>query len=192
MCATFMPSPAPAKKKFYAWRQVLKRRASIHWRPPLLKAARERHLIFGLVTDFKATPGKGIQGKVDGRDVALGNELFFKEMNLDWGLIRASQTAGTAEVLSVIGVAINRELLGWISVSDPIKPSAKKVLSTLREQGLRVIMATGGPSSRTRIKSPKRSALKKSTRKLCRPEKAELVKKRCKRKGAWWPWREMG
>ena len=37
-----------------------------------LKAARERHLIFGLVTDFKAVPGKGIQGRVDGREVALG------------------------------------------------------------------------------------------------------------------------
>ena len=74
-----------------------------------LKAARERHLIFGQVTDFKALPGKGIQGKVNGRQVALGNELFIKELGLDWGLIRSTQTTKEGELLTLIGVAIDQQ-----------------------------------------------------------------------------------
>jgi len=109
----------------------------------LLRAGRERHLISGLVTQFKATPGKGIEGRVDGHQVALGNALFIKELGLDWGLIRSTQRPGPSSILGVIGVAIDNVLLGWISITDPIKPSAKAAVAALQSQGLRVIMATG-------------------------------------------------
>jgi len=108
-----------------------------------LKAASQRHLIPGLVTDFHATPGKGIQGKVDNRNVALGHERFLKELGMETNVIRASGSADKGEVVTIVGIGIDQELLGWITLSDPIKHSAKETLKLLQEDGLRIVMATG-------------------------------------------------
>ncbi len=116
----------------------------------LLRAAAERHLIPGLVTDFRATPGKGIQGRVDNRNVALGNEGFLKELGIPHPELRSPSPfkgeglgEGWSGTLTVVSIAIDGELAGWISISDPLKPSAKAALGRLREEGLSIILATG-------------------------------------------------
>ena len=142
----------------------------------VLKAAQERHLIPGLVTDFQSVPGKGIQGKVDNRRVALGHEGFLKELGMDTTTFRASSLAGSGDILGAIGIGIDQELLGWITVSDPLKPSAKESLAKLRQEGLRVVMATGDRRAAAETIA-KNVGIEEVHAEILPVGKAELVKK---------------
>jgi Cu+-exporting ATPase len=109
----------------------------------VLKAAVARGVAPAAVSRFENRPGLGVLGQVDGREVALGQPAFLKELGVDPDFIRAAGEAGDGTVFSVIGVLIDRKPSGWMAVSDPIKPSALYALQRLKEEGLRVVMATG-------------------------------------------------
>jgi Cu+-exporting ATPase len=94
-------------------------------------------------TDFDAVTGKGVQGRVGGRAVALGNAAMMREMGLD-----TAQAESKADTLRVEGktamfVALDGALVGIVAVADPIKDSTAQAIRELHAQGLRVIMATG-------------------------------------------------
>jgi Cu+-exporting ATPase len=109
----------------------------------IVKAAHDRHIAPGLVTQFEAKAGLGVLGKIEGREIAIGQAEFLKDLGVGPAFMRDQSTALRGEVLTVVGVAINRQPAGWITVVDPIKPSAKEHLARLREDGIRVVMATG-------------------------------------------------
>jgi Cu+-exporting ATPase len=109
----------------------------------VVKAAMDRHIAPAVATDFQARPGQGVVGKVEGREVMLGQAAFLEALGIDPAFIRAVSAVAKGEVLTVIAVAINKEPAGWISVADPIKPSAAHTLKRLRQEGLRIVMATG-------------------------------------------------
>jgi Cu+-exporting ATPase len=80
---------------------------------------------------FRAIPGKGILGVVDGRDVAVGNQSLFRELQVE------------SELFDGIGVAIDGRFAGSISVSDPVKETARQAVRALHAEGIRLIMVTG-------------------------------------------------
>jgi len=109
----------------------------------ILKAAGERQLSLGEVSDFASPSGKGATGTVDGRKIALGNAMLMGELNivtrdLDAAAEAARQTGATA-----IYVAIDGRAAGIVAIADPIKPSAQAALQKLRDDGLRIVMLTG-------------------------------------------------
>jgi Cu+-exporting ATPase len=105
----------------------------------VVKAAVERHVAPAACADFKAVPGQGIQGNVEGHDLLIGSVDFLKQRGMDLPFRESSPGAA----LAVIGVAIDGKPAGWMTVSDPVKLSARSTLSRLTGDGLRVIMATG-------------------------------------------------
>jgi len=119
-------------------------RASEH---PLAEAivagAKERALAVPNVADFRAVPGKGVAGLVEGKRVVVGNEKLLVESGLDAGPL-----AQTAEVRRTVGqavmfVAIDTAVAGLVVVADSIKDTARSALSDLRRERLRIIMLTG-------------------------------------------------
>jgi Cu+-exporting ATPase len=80
---------------------------------------------------FRSIPGKGILGVVDGRNVAVGNVSIFKEIGIQ------------SEPFDGIGVAIDGRFAGSISVSDPVKETARQAVRALHAEGIRLIMVTG-------------------------------------------------
>jgi Cu+-exporting ATPase len=113
----------------------------------IVKAALERKIPPGVSTQFEARPGLGVLGKVDGHVIAIGQAEFLKDLGIDASFMREPSEAKRGEVLSVIGVAVDREPAGWITVVDPIKPSAREALRMLRHSGIRLVMATGDRKS---------------------------------------------
>ncbi len=119
-------------------------RASEH---PLASAivagANARRLALGEVEDFESLPGRGVRGRIDGRQVALGNAALFAELGVE-----AQRWAERSEDLrqqgqTVVLVAVDGEARGVLGVADPIKPGASEALAQLRAEGLQVIMLTG-------------------------------------------------
>jgi len=94
-------------------------------------------------TDFDAVTGKGVQGRIGGRAVALGNAAMMREMGLDTGAAEARADTLRAMGKTAMFIAVDGALAGIVAVADPIKDSAAQAIRELHAQGLRVIMATG-------------------------------------------------
>ena len=105
----------------------------------IVAAAQEHGLKLGNVQHFESRPGKGIAAVVDGRRVAVGNWAMMQEE----GIHQKTLSGGDASIGTLIMVAVDHHYAGSISVSDPLKPSAKSAIRELGRQGLRIVMLTG-------------------------------------------------
>jgi Cu+-exporting ATPase len=108
----------------------------------IVAAAKERQLRLSNTADFIYGLGKGVEGIVEGKRVAVGNLGFLNEL----GAFAASEPPdlGLApEGATQLGVAIDGRYAGSLSVVDPIKPTTPAAMSELKAQGLHIVMLTG-------------------------------------------------
>ena len=106
-------------------------------------AAKERGLALLEAREFRAAPGKGITGVVDGRPVALGTPAYLAELGID-----APDMARRADELrgdggTVVMVALDGRAAGLLQVVDPLKPGAREAVRALQAEGVHVVMVTG-------------------------------------------------
>jgi P-type Cu+ transporter len=108
-------------------------------------AAEARHLVLSPSKDFSSVPGKGIQGKVDGRNVQLGSLSLFEE-NLQQGfpgeMLEAAET-WRRKGATILFAAVDGQPAGFLAAADPLKTSAKTAVAELRALGLSIVMLTG-------------------------------------------------
>ena len=89
-----------------------------------------------LVTKTKEIKGKGVEAKVESREVLVGNEKLIEEYNIDY---QKSNDIGT-----VIYIAIDKKYAGSITISDKIKDDAYKAVTEFRKNNVKkIVMLTG-------------------------------------------------
>jgi len=93
------------------------------------------------VDDFTSIPGKGAQGKVNGRDVKAVSPGYLKEKNIPVNDARIEQLSSQGK--TVIFVLIDGELTGAIALADVVRPESKQAISELKGMGIRCMMLTG-------------------------------------------------
>ena len=113
----------------------------------IVQGAEERGLPLGKAIDFASVTGKGVTGRVAGRQVAIGNPALFASLGLDPGdlAIRADQLRQEGQ--TVMLVAVDGAAAGLVAVADPVKDNAAEALAALRAEGLRLVMLTGDSRS---------------------------------------------
>jgi len=94
-------------------------------------------------SDFGSATGKGVTGSVGGRAVALGNAKLMADQGIDLsGLAeRADTLRGSGATALFVGV--DGRPGGIIAVADPIKPTTRAALDSLRADGIHIVMLTG-------------------------------------------------
>ena len=92
---------------------------------------------------FASVTGKGVRGRVEGRDVALGNRALMESLGLDIASIEARAEALRKEGQTVMYVAADGRLAGLLGVADPIKEGTLEAIEALRREGVRIVMLTG-------------------------------------------------
>lgn len=113
----------------------------------IVAEARQRGAPLLPVTGFDSLTGLGVRGRVDGKDMRLGNAALMQEHG-----IALDALGGTAEGLrraaaSVMYLAVDGHLAGLLAVADPIKPSTAEAIAQLHRDGLRIVMASGDGSA---------------------------------------------
>jgi Cu+-exporting ATPase len=110
----------------------------------IVRAAEERKLPPDPVSDFQASPGGGIRGKVAGKSVIVGTLRFLSAAGIRASLaMAAANDPPGASVFSTIFVAVDGEVVGVLSVADQTKASTPAAIRELKAEGLRVVMLTG-------------------------------------------------
>ena len=93
------------------------------------------------VEAFKALPGKGVQGTVDGKPVRVVSPGYLKEQGLTVTDERIERL--TAQGKTVVFVVIDEVVAGAIALADIIRPESKQAIAALNEMGIRSLMLTG-------------------------------------------------
>jgi Cu2+-exporting ATPase len=94
--------------------------------------------------NFEALPGKGVKGIVADKQVALGNKTLMASIkakinpDIEQAIIKEQKLGKTVSY-----IAIDNNLVGFISITDAIKPDSKAAIEALIEEGIEVIMLTG-------------------------------------------------
>jgi Cu+-exporting ATPase len=109
----------------------------------IVRAAGERGLTAGDVTEFDSPTGRGAVGIVEGRRVILGNAGYLADNKIDVASLVVQAEALRRDGASVIFMAVDAQPAGIIAIADPVKTSTAEALAALRADGLRVVMLTG-------------------------------------------------
>ena len=109
----------------------------------IVAGAEERGLVLAEAADFQAVTGKGVKGRVEGRQVALGNLWLVSDLGLAAADLTAHADARRDQGETVMFVVIDGALAGMVAVADPVKETTPAALAALHALGLKIIMATG-------------------------------------------------
>lgn len=100
----------------------------------IAKEARERNINLLPVQGFEAIAGKGLRGRIGGKEVLLGNRRFvFGDIGKE-----LEQQGKTVILLSIDG-----KLKGFLAIADTLKENSKTAIEKLKKNNLEIIMITG-------------------------------------------------
>ncbi len=109
----------------------------------ILRAAKDEKVALAEATDFDSPVGRGVVGTVDGRKIAIGSRAFVQEQGADIAPLEAEADALRRQGATVVFVALDGALGGFIGIADPIKANARATIDALKAAGLRIVMMTG-------------------------------------------------
>jgi len=109
----------------------------------IVEGAKGRGFTLPDAEGFNAIPGHGIEARVEGRALLLGNLKFMRDRKipLDGLDARALELADGGK--TPMFVAIDGKPAGIVAVADTVKEDSKEAIRALRGMGLEVVMITG-------------------------------------------------
>ena len=109
----------------------------------IVAGARDRGLALAPVEDFDSVTGQGVRGRVSGQTLLLGNGSLMQDAGIDVAEMSERAQALRRAGASVMFLAADGRALGVVAVADPVKESTPAALAALRDEGIRIVMATG-------------------------------------------------
>ena len=137
--------PAPG----FTFEEVLQKVASIERASEhplamaIVKEAQDKKLALSTVTNFDSPLGKGVVGTVSGQRVVSGSARFMAENGIDTGPLNKAAERQRSNAATVVFVAVEGNLAGFVAIADPIKSTTKQAIEALRSAGIRIVMLTG-------------------------------------------------
>jgi Cu2+-exporting ATPase len=104
----------------------------------IIAKVKELKLELPKTENFRAISGKGVEASIAGRNTKVVSPGFLKEYN-----ISIPGNAFTSSSETVVFLLIDEKLVGFIALSDEIRPESKEAIETFKSNGIKVMMATG-------------------------------------------------
>lgn len=95
------------------------------------------------IEGFRALVGRGVEGRVDGRTLVLGNHRLIEERGLCTPELEAALAAHEQQGRTVTLLADERAVLGLFAVADTVKPGSRQAVAALKALGVTPVMLTG-------------------------------------------------
>jgi len=96
------------------------------------------------VNGFQAIAGYGVVGEINSQKVVIGTANLMHQYEMNFlNLYHDAKEVSQNSDLTHVYVGVNKQVVGTLVISDPIRKDAENVIATLKQKGLRVIMITG-------------------------------------------------
>ncbi|MDN4587136.1 copper-translocating P-type ATPase [Xenophilus aerolatus] len=95
------------------------------------------------IEGFRAVVGRGVEGRVDGRTLVLGNHRLIEERGLCTPELEAALAAHEQQGRTVTLLADEHVVLGLFAVADTVKPGSLQAVAALKALGVTPVMLTG-------------------------------------------------
>jgi P-type Cu2+ transporter len=92
---------------------------------------------------FDSVPGRGIEARVDGRHVLIGNRRLMERNGIDIGGLEGHVQALASDGKTAMYVAVDKKVAGAVAVADTIRESAREAVRALHGFGIQTVMLTG-------------------------------------------------
>lgn len=142
----------------------------------IVVAAKDKGLNLTAVEDFDSPTGKGVIGKIKGRDIALGNVMLMEERSVDVSSLSAQADELRPNGATVIFIAVDGKAAGLLAIADPIKETTPAAIKALHAQGIRIVMLTGD-NRRTAEAVAKQLGIEEVEAEILPEDKGRIVKK---------------
>ncbi|HET8844262.1 MAG TPA: HAD-IC family P-type ATPase, partial [Ktedonobacteraceae bacterium] len=109
----------------------------------IIEAAQERELVYSNPTQFNSLTGRGLEAIVEGHSMLIGTARLLAEQSISAEPLQEQIEAQEQQGKTVILIAIDGDLAGFLAVADTLKFGSKEAIATLHNQGLQVWMLTG-------------------------------------------------
>ena len=146
----------------------------------IVGAAKQRAVELAEVSEFHASPGGGVEGRVLGDKVRVGTLKFLQEqgVNAATGANLPALDFGTERTAAptIVFVAVNEKLAGVIALADLMKESTPEAIRALQEEGLRIVILTGDRKGAAKVIADK-LGIGEVEGEVLPQQKAEIVKR---------------
>ena len=109
----------------------------------ILTALELKHLKTKPVSDFKALSGFGVEARLDGRLLRLGNSRLMAANNIDISLLQEQSVDLTNAGATPVYLSSDNQLVALLAITDPARNDSQAAVERLHRLGLKVIMLTG-------------------------------------------------
>ena len=116
----------------------------------IVAAAEGRGAVLSNVESFHSRTGLGIEARIDGRDVLIGNAAFLSAREMTPDAWQRATSALSERGKTAVLVAIDGEPAGALAVADAVRPTSKVAVAALHDLGIEVAMVTGDAEATAR------------------------------------------
>jgi Cu2+-exporting ATPase len=109
----------------------------------IVEGARQRGLQLATPQEFNSIPGQGIEARVDGRSVHIGNARLMAREGVKLGDLEAKVSELAKDAKTAMYVVVDGHAGGIVAVADVIRDSARQAIKLLHETGVQTVMLTG-------------------------------------------------
>ena len=102
------------------------------------------------IEEFKDIPGKGIQGKINGKTYYAGNQKLLNEKNIK-NIYEEKELEYSKKGESIVYLFDEKEVLAIVGLSDKIKDNMEEIIQKIKENGYKVIMLTGDNETTAKV-----------------------------------------
>ncbi len=142
----------------------------------IVQSAEKRGLRLLPLEDFQAMPGRGIEARINGKTLLLGNDRLMEEKGVALGTLSDASARLAGNGKTPMYVAVDGAAAGVIAVADVPKPSSAAAIERLRRMGREVVMLTGD-NQRTAEAIARQVGVDRVFANVLPHEKAETVRK---------------
>ena len=109
----------------------------------IVKGAEEKNVTLDSVVNFNSITGKGVQGTINGKNVAIGNSKLLESFGIHQNPLAEQAEKLRKDGQTAMFVVIDNKPAGILGVADPIKSSTPEAIASLHKDNVEIVMLTG-------------------------------------------------
>ncbi len=109
----------------------------------IVNDATKKGLTLGESQGFKAIPGYGVEGSIDGTSYKLGNRRLMEIEKISTEEMEATMQILEEQGKTAMYLSHDKDIVGIIAVADTVKETSKEAIAALRAMNIAVYMITG-------------------------------------------------